>query len=164
MIGLGWCLRAGRTQHLVVVRRNLPAPIVVGVDVPQLDQENRSLNLIQPAIETEAHMLTARTPGTVRRSLYLLGLAWLLGVLALAGPSWQRLPPLQYRPEVPPLVIALSCSYCRGGLTRSAGVYCASCLAPHHPECFAEHGRCSVMGCAESRVVRPAERVRPPRQ
>lgn len=60
-------------------------------------------------------------------------------------------------PRGPDPVIALSCSYCRGGLTRLGAVYCASCLAPHHPECFSEHGRCSVMGCAETQVVRPAE-------
>lgn len=54
-------------------------------------------------------------------------------------------------------VISLSCSYCRGVMTRSVSVYCASCLAPHHPECFAEYGRCSVMGCGEQQVVRPAD-------
>lgn len=55
-------------------------------------------------------------------------------------------------------VIALSCSFCRGGLVRADAVYCASCLAPHHPECWREYGRCSVMGCGEQRVVRPSER------
>jgi hypothetical protein len=54
-------------------------------------------------------------------------------------------------------VISLSCSYCRGVMTRTGAVYCASCLAPHHPECFAEYGRCSVMGCGERQIVRPAE-------
>lgn len=55
----------------------------------------------------------------------------------------------------PGAVIAVSCSFCRGGLVRAQTVYCASCLAPHHQDCFAEHGRCSVMGCAETQVVRP---------
>ncbi|HBP18316.1 MAG TPA: hypothetical protein DEA08_11055, partial [Planctomycetes bacterium] len=32
-------------------------------------------------------------------------------------------------PSGPDPVIALSCSYCRGGLTRLGAVYCASCLA-----------------------------------
>ncbi|MEZ6185952.1 MAG: hypothetical protein R3F62_13195 [Planctomycetota bacterium] len=53
-------------------------------------------------------------------------------------------------------VILVSCSYCRDGLERGGTVYCASCLAPHHPDCFREHGRCSVMGCGETQVVRAA--------
>ncbi len=61
------------------------------------------------------------------------------------------------RDRAPDLVIALSCSFCRGVLVRDDVVYCASCLAPHHPECFRDHGRCSVMGCSETRVVRPSE-------
>lgn len=61
----------------------------------------------------------------------------------------------------PSAVIAISCSFCRGGLVRNDTVYCASCLAPHHHDCFAEHGRCSVMGCGETRVVRP-EGLAPP--
>ncbi len=56
------------------------------------------------------HLLAGRDPKAGRRPHILLGLAWLLGVLALAGPSWQRLPPLQYRPNVPPLMIALDLS------------------------------------------------------
>lgn len=56
-----------------------------------------------------------------------------------------------------PVVVAVSCSFCRGALVRANAVYCASCLAPHHPECWREHGRCSVMGCAETRVVRPTD-------
>ena len=64
----------------------------------------------------------------------------------------------------PGAVIAISCSFCRGGLVRVDTVYCASCLAPHHAECFAEHGRCSVMGCGETRVVRPEALPAPPRR
>ncbi|MBL4846122.1 MAG: zf-HC2 domain-containing protein [Planctomycetes bacterium] len=52
-------------------------------------------------------------------------------------------------------VIHLACSFCRGGLIRRNAVYCASCLAPHHSDCFDEYGRCSVMGCGEQRVVLP---------
>ncbi|MCO5167704.1 MAG: zf-HC2 domain-containing protein [Planctomycetes bacterium] len=55
-------------------------------------------------------------------------------------------------------LISLSCSFCRGALVRADAVYCASCLAPHHPECWREYGRCSVMGCGEPRVVRPTGR------
>lgn len=59
----------------------------------------------------------------------------------------------------PGALIAVSCSFCRGTLARVDSVYCASCLAPHHPDCWREYGRCSVMGCGEQRVVRPTERA-----
>ena len=58
------------------------------------------------------------------------------------------------QPLSPDDVILVSCSYCRDGLERGATVYCASCLAPHHGDCFREHGRCSVMGCGETQNVR----------
>lgn len=58
-------------------------------------------------------------------------------------------------------VIHLACSFCRGGLIRRNAVYCASCLAPHHSDCFNEYGRCSVMGCGEQRVVLPRALPRP---
>jgi len=41
---------------------------------------------------------------------YLLGLYWLLLVTALAGPVWQRVPAVEFRPQVPPLVILLDLS------------------------------------------------------
>jgi tetratricopeptide (TPR) repeat protein len=53
--------------------------------------------------------------------------------------------------------IALDCSYCHGKLGRTEAVYCASCLAPHHEECFREHRRCATYGCDETRLVRPQE-------
>jgi hypothetical protein len=57
----------------------------------------------------------------------------------------------------PPLVsIALVCAFCRDVLARADARYCASCLAPHHEECFKAHGRCSAYGCDETRTVRPA--------
>jgi len=72
------------------------------------------------------------------------------------------------QPLSPDDVILVSCSYCRDGLERGATVYCASCLAPHHGDCFREHGRCSVMGCGETQIVRatghrdePAEPAEP---
>lgn len=62
----------------------------------------------------DAHLLRhliAQDEGPVNRwPLMLLGLGWLIGVLSLAGPSWQRLPPVTYEPDVPPLVIALDLS------------------------------------------------------
>lgn len=42
--------------------------------------------------------------------LRLLLLCWLVTVVALAGPTWSRVPPLIFRPTVPPLVIVLDLS------------------------------------------------------
>ena len=46
--------------------------------------------------------------GRVRTWLTALGLS--LAVLALAGPSWQRLPPPAFQPEAPPLALLLDLS------------------------------------------------------
>jgi tetratricopeptide (TPR) repeat protein len=51
--------------------------------------------------------------------------------------------------------VSLNCSFCHEGLSSHEAVYCASCLAPHHGECFEEHGRCSALGCGETRTVVP---------
>lgn len=62
--------------------------------------------------------------------------------------------------------VALRCTYCHDGLTAGDACHCATCLAPHHPDCFAAHGRCGVHGCGGARVVRaglPAPRPAPPR-
>lgn len=50
-------------------------------------------------------------------------------------------------------MITLSCTFCRGSLTRGEAKYCATCLAPHHEECFREHGQCSTFGCEETYTV-----------
>jgi hypothetical protein len=68
------------------------------------------------------------------------------------------------------LKISVSCAYCHDGLDREHAVFCGSCLAPHHDDCFATHGRCSAAGCDHTQVVRagapaPAQsprRRRPP--
>jgi hypothetical protein len=51
--------------------------------------------------------------------------------------------------------VRVRCSYCHGALERDAAVFCASCLAPGHRECFAEHGRCPAQGCDETRIIEP---------
>lgn len=53
--------------------------------------------------------------------------------------------------------ITMRCVYCKDALERDAAVYCASCLAQHHADCFAEHGACSILDCPETRVLRPEE-------
>ncbi|MBI3725641.1 zf-HC2 domain-containing protein [bacterium] len=67
---------------------------------------------------------------------------------------------------VAPVSILLSCTYCHDALSRendarsaaggtSGVVFCASCLAPCHEDCFLEHGKCSTFGCDETRFVQP---------
>ncbi|MCO5167689.1 MAG: hypothetical protein M9894_15180 [Planctomycetes bacterium] len=51
--------------------------------------------------------------------------------------------------------IALACSFCHGRTARDEVAFCAACLAPHHAECFAAHGRCALPGCEETATVRP---------
>jgi hypothetical protein len=53
------------------------------------------------------------------------------------------------------VTIALVCSFCHDVLARNEACYCASCLAPHHDDCFKAHGRCSAYGCDETATVRP---------
>ena len=57
--------------------------------------------------------------------------------------------------------ISLACSYCHDRTQRAELVFCAACLAPHHEECFAEHGRCSMPGCEERSTVRPTAQSEP---
>jgi hypothetical protein len=52
------------------------------------------------------------------------------------------------------LRVRLTCGYCHDRLERGQASYCASCLAPHHAECFAEHGMCVIPGCEETALVR----------
>lgn len=49
------------------------------------------------------------------------------------------------------------CTICRGHLPGDKTVYCAACLSRYHGDCFADHGQCAVIGCTETRVVRPLE-------
>ncbi len=51
--------------------------------------------------------------------------------------------------------VVLDCCYCHAALDRTEAAFCASCLAPHHADCFAEHGRCAALGCEERATVRP---------
>lgn len=57
--------------------------------------------------------------------------------------------------DAPRLTLSLSCIYCHDALARNEAAYCASCLAPHHGDCFAEHGHCAAPGCDELEIVRP---------
>lgn len=57
--------------------------------------------------------------------------------------------------------IRLACTYCHDALAVGDGEFCAGCLAPHHPDCFREHGECSAPGCGARRVVGAPEPARP---
>lgn len=52
--------------------------------------------------------------------------------------------------------VRLRCSWCHEHLPRDEGAFCAACLAPHHADCHALHGRCAGPGCREEALVRPA--------
>lgn len=73
-----------------------------------------------------------------------------------AEPTERAAPVLQ-------LNVKLACAFCHDVVERSDTVYCAACLAPHHAECFATHGTCSVHGCGETRTVRSELRAGPAR-
>lgn len=57
------------------------------------------------------------------------------------------------------------CPFCRDQLPRSEATACARCGTPHHADCLAESGRCSVLACGRptrppsQRVARPGEVV-----
>lgn len=61
------------------------------------------------------------------------------------------------------VVVTLACRFCHDPLARGAAVFCAGCLAPHHADCWREHGRCTVLGCGETRSIRPGT-GEPPRR
>ncbi|RMG10683.1 MAG: zf-HC2 domain-containing protein [Planctomycetota bacterium] len=48
--------------------------------------------------------------------------------------------------------VRLRCTYCHDGIVAGA-IYCADCLAPHHADCFADHGACAAPGCGGTRRV-----------
>ncbi|MCA8924633.1 MAG: PDZ domain-containing protein [Planctomycetes bacterium] len=64
----------------------------------------------------------------------------------------------------PKLRVTLNCTYCHDALGRAEASFCASCLAPHHPECFSEHGRCAGPGCDETQSVAPRDVPAPTRR
>jgi len=56
------------------------------------------------------HLQLAREVDGGRRPLLLAGIGGLLAILTLAGPAWEKVPPPQFRPATPPLVIVLDLS------------------------------------------------------
>jgi TM2 domain-containing membrane protein YozV len=43
--------------------------------------------------------------------------------------------------------MAMVCPYCRTGVEEGEGVSCEGCGTPHHAECYAENGGCTLFGC-----------------
>lgn len=60
--------------------------------------------------------------------------------------------------------VSLRCSYCHDEVTRDDRRYCAECLAPHHGECWEEHGACSASGCGDMEWVESRERSEPKKE
>lgn len=58
--------------------------------------------------------------------------------------------------------VAIACSFCKGKLAKTGAVYCAGCIAPHHEDCWEEHGRCAA--CAAREFVKSTISVRPARR
>ncbi len=84
-----------------------------------------------------------------------------LPATALPAPdkTWERIAAERAEPPAARdlgISVSVSCCYCHDRLRPAEAAFCASCLAPHHAECFAAHGRCSAPGCAGVEVIRPA--------
>lgn len=60
--------------------------------------------------------------------------------------------------------VLLCCTFCHDRLARDEASFCASCMAPHHADCWAERGRCSAPGCGETSSVAPTRRSAPRRR
>src|SRR5581483_12319583 len=61
------------------------------------------------------------------------------------------------RELAPRVTVLRACTYCHGAIGKAEVVYCATCLAQHHRDCFSEHGGCGAPGCGEKRVLEPRE-------
>jgi hypothetical protein len=49
--------------------------------------------------------------------------------------------------------VGVACCYCHARASRFEIAFCATCLAPHHPDCFKTNGECAILGCNEQRLV-----------
>lgn len=71
-----------------------------------------------------------------------------------AGEGFERPAPRFQR-----LRVTLCCAVC--GLDLVTPVHCATCLAPHHEDCFARRGSCGGPECLGSQVVAPLSALAP---
>lgn len=57
------------------------------------------------------HLGMGREAGEARKlPVHLVTIGWALAAIALAGPTWSRLPAVKFRPDVPPLIVVLDLS------------------------------------------------------
>jgi hypothetical protein len=117
------------------------------------------------ATEDESKSLDAHVAGCAacREAIAAIGTA--LAELAPSGETppdvWSGVAASVDRLEGRGPVVSLTCTYCKDRLERPTAVFCAGCLAPHHADCFEEHGRCAA--CREKRFVHPSAPARPGR-
>jgi hypothetical protein len=53
-------------------------------------------------------------------------------------------------------IVAASCPYCRAPIEADEeSVVCADCATPHHADCYAENGGCTVFGCSKAPLDEP---------
>ena len=77
--------------------------------------------------------------------------------------DWERLSAALDAADAPtpPVHVRLQCSYCHdtlvGGTPEAA--YCASCLAPHHADCFRQNAGCATPACPGVSTVTPQRQV-----
>lgn len=41
-------------------------------------------------------------------------------------------------------LVSVGCAYCKGSLETKDSVYCSTCIAPHHEDCFGDHKACAA--------------------
>jgi len=114
-----------------------------------------SLAKLRAKHPASAKLIEARYQETVEVPLLVLPrvdelIAHVEGQLARAARQAEAVGALQ-------LQTAVNCSYCHDRLRRAEAAFCSSCLAPHHADCFTNHGRCCAPGCGETRLVQPRE-------
>jgi hypothetical protein len=124
----------------------------------------RALSVLEPgdALRLDAHLAACSECGARRANAYVELATFAKDDASRAPGTWARLEErLREHDSVAAThvrvgsLVVLHCTFCHGELDRLDAVYCASCLAPHHGDCFAGHGRCSVPGCGERDAVRP---------
>lgn len=78
--------------------------------------------------------------------------------------DWERLSAALDAADAPgpaKVNVRLQCSYCHDTLVAGAegAVYCASCLAPHHLDCFRSNAGCATPACPGVSTVTPVLQV-----
>lgn len=109
----------------------------------------RPLGLLEPAQaqELDRHLESCQACQALHGDAAAAVAGLRLPDAAPPADAWERLQRRLAGPSAPALRVVLGCTFCHDELARAQAIYCASCLAPHHRECFQEHGRCAAPGC-----------------